>query len=140
MAKNKTQATVISVADFLAEKVADEQARKDSLTLISLMEKVTGKPATMWGPSIIGFDKYHYKYESGREGEICVVGFSPRKGNISLYVKLGIEGQEALLPKLGKYTAAKGCLYVKKLADVDLTLLENIVKNTVDYTKKLYPD
>jgi hypothetical protein len=109
MAENKTKATVLSVNDFLV-KATDDSTHRDCETLISLMEKVTGEPAVMWGTAIIGFGNYHYKYESGREGDICLVGFSPRKANLSLYIKLGLPGQDVLLAKLGKHKAAKGCL------------------------------
>ena len=139
MAQNKTLETKDSVNKFLDTKVSDTALRKDCDTLIALMEKVTGQPATMWGTAIIGFDKYHYKYDSGREGDICLVGFSPRAANISLYVKLGAPGQDTLLAKLGKHKAAKGCLYVKKLADVDMSVLENIITTGAAHTRQQYP-
>jgi hypothetical protein len=138
MAEQKTKPTEITVESFL-DKVADEQAREDSLTLVKLMKKVTGSKPKMWGPAIIGFGQYHYKYESGHEGDICLTGFSPRKGNISLYVLSGFKGQDDLLKKLGKHKAGKGCLYVKKLEDVDMKVLENIVTQSVDFLKKKYP-
>ncbi|GAB3907175.1 DUF1801 domain-containing protein [Mucilaginibacter boryungensis] len=139
MAENKTLETKDSVNKFLDTKVSDAALRKDCDTLIALMEKVTGQPATMWGTAIIGFDKYHYKYDSGREGDMCLVGFSPRAANISLYVKLGAPGQDALLAKLGRHKAAKGCLYVKKLADVDMGVLENIITTGAAHTRQQYP-
>jgi hypothetical protein len=139
MAENKTKSTTNSVTTFLDSKVTDTTLREDCDTLISLMEKVTGKPATMWGTAIIGFDSYHYKYESGREGDMCLVGFSPRAANISLYIKLGAPGQDALLQKLGKYKAAKGCLYIKKLADVDMGVLESIIATGAEHVKQAYP-
>lgn len=135
----KTKQTEQSVESFL-NKVADEKVREDCFAIIKLMQKVTGMKPVMWGTSIIGFGKYHYKYESGHEGDICLVGFSPRKQNIALYVKAGIEGQDALLKKLGKHKAAKGCLYIKRLEDVDINVLGDIVKGTVSYLKKKYPD
>lgn len=138
MAKIKTTVTEQTVADFLS-KVENETMRDDSKTIIKLMKKVTGKSPKMWGPSIIGFDRYHYKYESGHEGDMCTVGFSPRKPNFSLYVMIGIPGQEELLKKLGKHKAAKGCVYFKKLDDIDLDVLERIIRNSVDYVKKKYP-
>jgi hypothetical protein len=113
--------------------------RDDCRELIKLMKKVTGSPPKMWGPSIIGFGQYHYKYESGHEGDMCITGFSPRKGNLTLYVMGSFPGQDALLKKLGKFKASKACLYIKKLEDIDMTVLEKIVKGTVDYTKKKYP-
>ena len=138
MAETKTKPTVVSVESFL-DKNTTGQARTDSDNLIKLMKKVTGLAPKMWGPSIIGFGSYHYKYESGREGDICITGFSPRKGNLSLYVLGGAPGQADLLKKLGKHKAGKGCLYIKKLEDVDLKVLESMVKNCVDYIKKKYP-
>lgn len=138
MAELKTKVTEQTVDGFLS-KIENETVRDDCKTLLKLMKKVTGKPPKMWGPSIIGFDQYHYKYDSGHEGDMCMVGFSPRKANLSLYVSLGIPGQEVLLKKLGKHKAAKGCLYIKKLDDVDLDVLENIIRNCVDHVKKKYP-
>lgn len=94
----------------------------------------------MWGPSIVGFGKYHYKYDSGHEGEICLTGFSPRKRNISLYVLAGFPGQADLLKKIGKHKAGKGCLYIKKLEDVNVSILESLIEQSVDFLKKKYPD
>jgi hypothetical protein len=125
MAEQKTKANEASVDDFLAK--SDEDTRKDCYTLISLMEKVTGEKAKMWGPAIVGFGQYHYKYASGHEGDICKVGFSPRKGNLSLYVLAGADGQSVLLEKLGKHKAGKGCLYIKKLSDIKLDILEQMI-------------
>ena len=138
MAELKTKVTDQTVDVFLS-KIESETVRDDCKALVKIMKKVTGKPPRMWGPSIVGFDQYHYKYDSGHEGDMCVVGFSPRKANLSLYVSLGAPGQEALLKKLGKHKAAKGCLYVKKLDDVDLDVLESIIRNCVDHVKKKYP-
>jgi uncharacterized protein DUF1801 len=140
MTEIKTKATEISVESFLDSKAPDGPLRKDCNTLIRIMKKVTGSAPKMWGPSIIGFGKYHYKYESGHEGDMCLTGFSPRKPNISLYVMAGLPGQEELLKKLGKHKASKGCLYIKKLEDVDLAVLESIIKRAVDHVKKKYPD
>jgi hypothetical protein len=140
MAENKTKSTAGSVTKFLDSKVSDASLRKDCDDLIGLMQKVTGKPATMWGTAIIGFDSYHYKYNSGREGDMCLVGFSPRAANISLYVKLGAPGQDTLLQKLGKHKAAKGCLYIKKLDDVDLNVLESIIATGAAHTRQTYSD
>jgi hypothetical protein len=133
MAEAKTKLNQASVDDFLAK--TDEDTRRDCYTLMGLMEKVTGEKAKMWGPAIIGFGQYHYKYASGHEGDICKVGFSPRKGNLSLYVLAGAEGQSALLTQLGKHKAGKGCLYIKKLGDVDLAVLEAIIRNTMKYVE-----
>ncbi|HEY2581983.1 MAG TPA: DUF1801 domain-containing protein [Mucilaginibacter sp.] len=139
MAEMKTKPTEVTVESFL-NNVADEKARNDSFTLVHLMEKVTGEKAKMWGPGIVGFGKYHYKYGSGHEGDICLSGFSPRKGNLSLYVLAGFPGQEELLAKLGKHKAGKGCLFVKKLDDVNLDVLESLVKQSADYMRKKYPE
>jgi hypothetical protein len=133
MAEQKTKPNEASVDDFLAK--TDEDTRRDCYTLMNLMEKVTGEKAKMWGPAIVGFGQYHYKYGSGHGGDICKVGFSPRKGNLSLYVLAGAEGQAALLTQLGKHKAAKGCLYIKKLGDVDLDVLETIIRNTMKYVE-----
>lgn len=112
--------------------------RDDCYALIQLMEKVTGEKAKMWGPAIIGCGQHHYKYDSGHEGDICLTGFSPRKANLTLYVLAGSPGQEELLQKLGKHKAGKGCLYVKKLDDVDMDILESLIKQSVDFLKKKY--
>jgi hypothetical protein len=134
MAETKTKPTEVSVADFL-DKTAGT-ARQDCNTLMAIMEKVTGEKPKMWGASIVGFGQYHYKYASGHEGDICITGFSPRKANLSLYVLAGAEGQSDLLAKLGKHKASKGCLYIKKLDDVNLDVLEMIVINCVNTVKK----
>lgn len=139
MADQKTKPTEVSVKEFI-DKVENEQMRDDSRTLVKLMKKVTGENPKMWGPTIIGFGKYHYKYESGHEGYSCVAGFSPRKGNISVYVMNEGAKHQSLLKKLGKHKMAKACLYIKKLDDVDLDVLEEIVKGSVESVKKKYPD
>jgi hypothetical protein len=131
MAEQKTKQNEASVDEFLAK--TDDDTRRDCYALISLMEKVTGEKAKMWGPAIVGFGQYHYKYASGHEGDICKVGFSPRKGNLSLYVLAGAEGQNALLADLGKHKAGKGCLYIKKLSDIKLDVLETMIKNAMKY-------
>lgn len=137
MAENKTKATEISVDDFITAKVESEQMRKDSYTLIDLMQKLTGHPPKMWGPSIIGFDSYHYKYESGREGDICLVGFSPRKAAISLYLA-AYPGRDEVLKSFGKHKAEKGCIYVKKLSDIDAGVLEQMIVESAAYTREKY--
>jgi hypothetical protein len=128
MAETKTKATEASVDDFL-EAVAHPVRRADGLALRELMERVTGEPATMWGPSIVGFGSYHYRYASGHEGDACRVGFSPRSANLVVYVG-GFPEYDALLAKLGKHKRSKACLYLSRLADVDLAVLEEIVKRT----------
>lgn len=139
MAELKTKETKSSVDDFIGQ-VSDKQVREDCSSLIKIMKKVTGEKPKMWGPSIIGFGSYHYKYESGHEGEMCLVGFSPRAGKISLYVKAGSEKAKPLLEKLGKHKAATGCVYIKKLEDVNVPVLEKIVALSVSELKKEYPD
>jgi Domain of unknown function (DU1801) len=138
MAENKTKPTTISVPAFL-DACADEARRTDAQALAKLMQKVTGNEPAMWGPSIVGFDSYHYLYESGREGDMLIVGFSPRKAANVLYGTIGFEGSEKLLAKLGKHTTGKGCLYIKKLADVDLEVLEALLEGAVAATRARYP-
>jgi hypothetical protein len=121
MAENKTRPTELSVASFI-DAIDDQARRADAKALAKLMQSVTGEEPKMWGPSIIGFGSYHYKYESGREGDSLIVGFSPRKA--------GADGAPALIAKLGKHTTGKGCLYIKKLADVDSKVLELLVANS----------
>jgi hypothetical protein len=137
MAEQKTKPTAVSVDSFLA-KVPSEKMRQDSYKLIQIMKRVTGREPAMWGASIVGFGEYHYKYDSGHEGDICITGFSPRKTAISLYVLAGYPGQSELLKKLGKHKAAVGCLYVKKLDDVDLQVLEDLIRNCVSHLKKRF--
>ena len=137
MAEQKTKATEQSVEDFIS-KVPDEQVRDDCFTLIKMMTKVTGSKPKMWGTSIVGCGSYHYKYESGHEGDSCLIGFAPRKPSISLYIMAGFANREALLKQLGKHKAAKGCLYIKKLEDVDIKVLEKLMRESVDYLRKKY--
>jgi hypothetical protein len=125
MTENKTKATTASVAAFI--DALPEDKRADAKALIKLMREVTGEKPKMWGPSIIGFGTYHYKYESGREGDNMLVGFSPRKPATVLYGLLGNADSDALLATLGKHTTGKGCLYVKRLADVDLKVLAALI-------------
>lgn len=139
MADQKTKPSEVSVETFL-QNVKDETARDDCALLIRLMKKVTGSAPKMWGSSIIGFGQYHYTYDSGHEGFSCLTGFSPRKQNISLYIMPGLEAHSELLEKLGKHKAGKGCLYIKKLSDIDVAILEKLVAASVHYLKKKYPD
>jgi len=133
MAKNKTKPTKVSAAAFIA-KVASEQQRKDSKELIAMMREITGEPPKMWGPSIVGFGTHHYKYQSGREGEICLTGFSPRKPSLVLYIGEALQ-DATIMSKLGKYTTGKGCLYIKKLDDVDREVLRMLVTKSVRLNK-----
>ncbi len=136
---NKTKPTRISVETFL-DSVTDVGKRADALALIDLMRGVTGEKPVMWGPSIIGFGSYHYRYESGREGDSPIVGFSPRKSALVLYIVTGFRGAEPLLAKLGKHTTGKSCLYVKRLADVDPGILRQLVEQSVAAVRAKYPD
>jgi hypothetical protein len=129
MAENKTKPTKASPAAFIA-KVASEQQRKDSKELIAMMREVTGEPPKMWGSSIVGFGTHHYVYESGREGDICLTGFSPRKPSLVLYIGESLQDM-AIMSKLGKYKTGKGCLYIKKLDDVDRNVLRALVAKAV---------
>ena len=134
----KTIETNQSVADFIEKFGDSEQKKKDSHQLIEIMQAVSGCKATMWGASIIGFGKYHYKYESGHEGNAPLLGFSPRKSAISLYVFTGLEEYESLLTSLGKFKRGKACLYVNKLSDIDLDQLQKIMKANIEYLQKRY--
>ena len=137
MAENKTKPTGRSVESYLAA-IGDEARRKDCEALAKLMTKATKEPPKMWGPSIVGFGSYHYKYESGREGDICLTGFSSRKGDISIYLTGSFPGRDQLLSKLGKHKMAKACLYVRRLSDVDLGVLEKLVAGTVAERKRIH--
>lgn len=138
MAELKTKVNNASVNDFL-NSVPDDQKRKDSFVLLRLFEKVTGEKAKMWGTAIVGFGMYHYKSErSSQEGDWPLVGFSPRKQNLTLYVMSGFDNLGNLLKKLGKHKTSKGCLYINKLSDVDIDVLENIVKESFQDSKKRY--
>jgi hypothetical protein len=132
MAENKTQATQESVASFF-DAIEDEQRKQDCITVATLMEEATGEPAVMWGPAIVGFGQYHYKYASGREGDFLIIGFSPRKQNLTLYIMAGFSNYDALMSKLGKYKTGKSCLYVKSLKDVDLAVLKQLIAESVSY-------
>jgi len=138
MAEAKTKPTEQSVESFL-EKIADENLRDDCQKLIAIMKKITGSKPKMWGTSIVGFGKYHYTYDSGHEGDSCLAGFSPRKQNISIYVMLGAFPHADLIEKLGKHKAAKGCLYIKKLDDVNISVLEKLIQRSVATLQEKYP-
>ena len=134
MAENKTRKTGASVEEFLAS-VENKRRREDGLTLLEMMREITGLEAEMWGPSIIGFGDYHYKYESGREGDMCLIGFSPRKQSLSLYIMAGSERFDDLLSRLGKHRKGASCLYVNKLADVDMNVLRDLVRESFEQAK-----
>jgi hypothetical protein len=139
MAENKTKPTKLGIDKFIAS-VKDENIIKDCYTIIDLMKSVTKKEPVMWGSSIIGFDSYHYKYDSGREGDMCISGFSPRKQNLTIYLMIGLEKQKENLKKLGKCKTSKACLYIKSLKDVDLKVLKKMIEISYKEMKKLYPD
>lgn len=126
MAELKTQSNDQSVEAFL-NTVANEKKREDSFAILKLMQEVTGAEPRLWGSSIVGFGDYHYKYESGREGDWFVTGFSPRKQNLTLYIMAGFDNYDQLLSRLGKYKTGKSCLYINKLDDVDLDVLKELV-------------
>lgn len=138
MAKNKTAETKKDPFQFILEFTKSEQRRKDSYALIELMQKVSGFEPKMWGPSIVGFGSYHYRYESGHEGDAPLLGFSPRKAALTLYVTCGNREEEILLKKLGKFTKSKACLYLKKLSDIDQNVLVQIMKGSLKFTKSKY--
>lgn len=137
--ENKTTTTDKNVFDFIDEFVVGEQKRQDSLTLIDLMQKISGEPPKMWGPTMIGFDSYHYKSPSGREGDWFALGFSPRKAAISLYITLDATTYPELMKKLGKHKTGKGCIYMNKLSDIDMNVLEELIRLSYVNIKEQYP-
>ena len=138
MAENKTKPTAISVDDFLAA-IDDPAKRADALRLRDMMARLSGQPATMWGPSIIGFGSYRYAYESGRSGEAPRIGFSPRAKEFALYLLGTVSRGVPLLDELGRHRTGKGCLYVKRLADVDESVLEALIAESLAYSREAYP-
>lgn len=139
MSDLKTRPTGASVEAFI-DAVEHPRRREDARTLLELMHRVTGEEPVMWGPSIVGYGSYHYRYASGQEADWPVVGFSPRKQNLSIYIMTGFEASDALLSRLGKHKTGKSCLYVNKLADVDLEVLETLVRASVAEMKRMYPE
>ena len=137
MAETRTKAHQRTVADFMAS-VAHPVRKADAETVIPIMARVSGQPAVMWGPSIIGFGSYHYKNESGHEGDMCRIGFSPRSSSLVFYL-LPYRRREELLARLGKHKTGKGCLYVNKLADVDMTVLEALIADAWQAMAEQYP-
>ena len=135
MAENKTKQTEASVEAYLAA-IADETRRADCRVLVEMMSKATKAPAKMWGTGIVGFGSYHYKYESGREGDSCILGLASRKGDISLYLVAGFPGSDELFARLGKHKRAKACTYVKKLSDIDTKVLAQILAGSVAERKR----
>jgi len=135
----KTKETDNSVVEFI-ELVDNSKKREDAYRLLDIFSEVTGYSAKMWGPSIIGFGSYHYKYASGHEGDAPLVGFSPRKAKISLYFAPGDEAREALLQHFGKYTAGKGCVYINKVDDIDIGVLKALIEQSVSFLRQTYPN
>ena len=139
MSDLKTRANQASV-DELLESVTDEARRQDCLRVLEIMKSATGEEPRIWGSSIAGFGTYHYRYESAREGDWFLTGFSPRKNNLTLYIMAGFDRYEDLMARLGRHTTGKSCLYVKRLADIDMAVLRELVAESVLHMKRLYPD
>lgn len=138
MSENKTRPTDASVEAFL-DAVDDDGKRSDARVLVDMMAEVTGARGVMWGSSIVGFGSYHYRYASGREGDFLEVGFSPRKRALTIYVMPGFSDYDDLLERLGKHTTGKSCLYVKRLSDIDLGALRELLTRSVAYLREKYP-
>lgn len=137
MTELKTKPTEQSVEAFL-RGVDNEQKRQDCFTVLELMRRITGEEPKMWGSSMVGFGSYHYKYNSGHEGDSFLTGFSPRKQSLTLYITSGFEQFQPLLQKLGKHTTAKSCLYIKRLQDIDLPTLEEMIRQSVQTMKQTW--
>lgn len=139
MAELKTKPTGASVKDFL-NQIADKERRDDCFAVAKIMEEITGEKPKMWGPSIVGFGSYHYKYASGREGDWPVTGFSPRKKDLTLYIMMGFEKHGELMAQLGRYSVGKSCLYIKRLSDINVPTLKKSLKVSLKdlraYTKR----
>jgi len=135
----KTKENDNSVLEFI-EQIEHPRKKEDAYRLLDLFTETTGYPAKMWGPSIIGFGSYHYKYDSGHEGDAPLVGFSPRKAKISLYLAPYNDEREPLLQKLGKHTAGKGCVYINKVADIDTEVLKELIRQSIQVLKERYPE
>ncbi|PEA54976.1 hypothetical protein CON64_09820 [Bacillus pseudomycoides] len=139
MYKLKTTETNNSVIEFI-ESVESPKKRESAYQLLDIFTETTGHTAKMWGPSIIGFGTYHYKYESGHEGDAPLVSFSPRKAKISLYFAAGDPKREELLKNFGKYTSGKSCVYINKVADIDITVLKALIEQSVSFLEATYPN
>lgn len=138
MTKQKTQPSTANVSEFIIQFANTEQKRTDSFELIKIMEQISGYSPYMWGPSIIGFGTYHYKYASGHEGDAPLLGFSPRKSAISLYVFTGLDEHQHLLKNLGKFKMGKACIYINKLSDIDINVLKDVAKHTINFLHQTY--
>jgi len=136
--KNKTTETEVNVVDFINTFVENEQKKQDSFRLLELMREWSGSEPKMWGPTIIGFGKYHYKYASGHEGDAPILGFSPRKAEFSLYVYMPTPENDKLLDELGKFKMGKACIYFKRLSDLNLDAVEKMSKSTIKYIEDNY--
>ena len=137
MAELKTRPTRASVTAFMAA-IEDRQMRVDAKKVAAMMRRATGKRATMWGPGIVGYGRYHYRYASGREGEFMITGFAPRKQALTVYIMPGFGRFDKLMSKLGKYKTGKSCLYIRRLADIDEAVLERLIRESVEYMHKQY--
>lgn len=137
MAENKTKPTGNSVAAFL-DAIDDKDKRRDCKKIAAMMRAATGNRAKMWGASIVGFGRYHYKYASGREGDFMITGFSPRAQSLTLYIMPGFKQFEPMMKKLGKYKTGKSCLYIKRLSDVDESVLQRLIEGSVRHMRKNY--
>jgi len=137
MPENKTKITNINPEDIL-DAIEDDQKRQECFQILKLMKKITREKPKIWGDSLIGFGKYHYKYESGREGDFFLTGFSPRKQNISVYIMAGFDNFPEIMKNLGKYKTSVSCLYIKKLEDIEFKLLGELIEKSVEVMKKRY--
>jgi len=138
MAELKTKPTQVSAEDFL-NKIPDEDKRGDSFTLLEMMRQASGFEPVMWGPSIVGFGTYHYRYATGNEGDMPIIGFSPRVQALTLYIMTGFDEYEELLKRLGKHKTSKACLYIKRLSDVDVDVLKELIEKSVADMQKINP-
>lgn len=134
MGELKTKPTRKSVTEFL-QTVTPEQRREDCFAILRIMERITGEPAVLWGTSIVGFGTYHYKYASGHEGDMCITGFSPRKQSLVVYLAPGFERRADLMQQLGKHKTGVSCLYISRLSEIDLDILEKLIRASVEYTR-----
>ena len=139
MSDPKTAPNDANVEAFL-NSVEHGKRREDSLAMLEIMKEITSEEPKMWGPSIVGFGNYHYKYESGREGDFFITGFSPRKQSLTLYIMSGFSHYDELLQKLGKHKTGKSCLYIKKLEDVDMDVLKQMIRESVKMMREKYPE
>jgi len=137
MAENKTTRNRNDVMDFL-KGIQEEKKRQDTLVLLELFQETTGLKPEMWGSGIIGYGTYHYRYESGREGDFFLTGFSPRKQSLTIYIMPGFDRFPEMMKKIGKHKTGKSCLYVKKLEDIDMEVLKNLIRASLDYMNEKY--